>query len=379
MKNFAIVSSMASAIEEVIQRLLSQAETLWPEAPPRALAISRQIQRPYSHTYRLALVPAGDTGPLAAGRAIYAKIIRPTSKNLYNTQKYVERLQQEFEVARMLRPYFDAVPQCGVVRPVAYFGDLLCLVTEEASGQILADLVVRGSKRWHASRAVPENERHCRRAGILLATLQAATPAQQAFDPRELLEYVEVRLQRLVESPAVPFSASDAGVVRQFLENNVVRVPHAQLQQCGCHCDYAPFNLIAEPTRMTVFDFAMFKTGSVYNDVAYFYHRLGGYLHKPTFSAHAIHALQRAFLEGYNQARQGPETGIENDLMFQILLIKHVINNYSAIMRRRVAGANARLSLPVRLFNRRVFHRYNAWLLHACRAPVAPAFATMPN
>jgi hypothetical protein len=90
-------------------------------------------------------------------------------------------------------------------------------------------------------------------------------------------------------------------------------------------------------------------------------------LHKPIFSAPAIHALQRAFLHGYNQARSRENCPIEQDSMFHIFSIKHVINNYSAIMRKRVVGPAARLSLPVRWFNRRVFRRYNEWLMRACK------------
>ncbi|MGH7496604.1 MAG: aminoglycoside phosphotransferase family protein [bacterium] len=358
---------MPGALEEVIQRLLAQAAELWPGTPPQRITVTKQIQRPYSNTFRLALLPGEQAQTVHYPAAVYAKIIRPTAKNRDNTQKYVERLQKEFEVARLLRARLPTAREFGVVHPVAYYGDLLCLVTTEASGIVLADVIAAGSKRWHGKNAWPNIARHCRRAGALLAAIQVATPETQPLRAEELLEYVEIRLQRLVASPAVPFSEPEAAAVRKFLEKTLAHMPVEQWQQSGCHSDYAPFNLLADTARMTVFDFAMFKTGSVYNDLAYFCHRLEGYLHKPTFSPSAIHALQHAFLEGYSQAGPGENRGLDHDPMFCVFLIKHVVNNYSAIMRQRVAGPSAHLSLPTRLFNRRVFRRYNDWLLHICK------------
>jgi aminoglycoside phosphotransferase (APT) family kinase protein len=358
---------MAGALDEVIRRLLEQAPELWPGTPPQRITVTKQIQRPYSNTFRLALLPGGHTQTAPHPPAVYAKIIRPTAKNRNNTQKYVERLHKEFEVARLLQARMPAVAEFGVVQPVAHFGDLLCLVTAEAPGQILADLIAAGSKRWHKKNAGQKIADHCGRAGALLAAMQSITPETQPLRAEELWEYVQVRLQRLVASEEVPFSESDAAVVGRFLERTLPQIPADQWQQCGCHSDYAPFNLLADSARMTVFDFAMFKTGSIYNDAAYFCHRLEGYLHKPTFSPDVIRALQCAFLEGYNRALQREKRRLENDQMFRVFSIKHVINNYSAIMRGRVAGSSAHLSFPVRLFNRRIYRRYNAWLLHQCQ------------
>lgn len=359
---------MAAAIEEVIQRLLAQAAALWPEAPPQKIAITGQIKRPYSTSFRLALLPADPGNAPRPPQAVYAKIINPTRKNSGGTQKYAERLQREFEIPRLLHTRLSPAPDLGLVRPVTYYSDLLCLITEEAPGRMLAELIAATATRWRPRRAWQNTALHCRRAGRLLAALQAATPEAHVLAGSELLEYVEVRLQRLVENPDIPFSKAHAGAVRRYLEKMLGQIPAEQLRQCGCHSDYAPFNLLASTERLTVFDFAMFKTGSIYNDAAYFCHRLQGYLHKPTFSAAAIHALQQAFLDGYNQAAGRGQQRLEQDLMFRVFLIKHALNNYSAIMRKRVAGGPAaHLSLPVRLFNRRVYRRYNEWLLRACQ------------
>ncbi len=358
---------MADAGEAVVQRLLAEARRLWPGAPSVALTIVQRFSRPYSTVYRLQLVNAEPGSVPTAPRALYAKVFRPSRDNLHNQQKYLDRLQTEFEVAQRLRAALQTQAHFAVVRPVAYYPELLALVTEEAHGRVLSEIVTAACKPWSLRSALQQAVLHCRRAGEALAAIQATTSVAELFAGNELLEYMKIRLQRLRESTETPFSSADHQLVLNFLERTLAKIPAEQLAQCGCHGDYAPFNLLADEERVTVLDFSMFKTGSCYNDVTYFHHRVEGYLHKPIFNAPAIHTVQRAFLEGYNHASGRAQHPIENDLLFRVMWMKHVLNNYSAIMRNRV-GRGRRASLAVRMFNRRVFRRYNEWLVRTCRA-----------
>ncbi len=357
---------MADAGDAVIARLRAEATQLWPETPPATITCAQKFSRPYSTVYRLLLnYPPGPIAP-ARPRALYAKIFRPSQKNLQQQQKYLDRLQIEFEVAAHLHERLHAEPGIGIVRPLAYYPDLLALVTEEAPGENLADIVSAACKRWALRNTLHQAVLHCHRAGTALAAMQVATEQTERGEASEILEYIDVRLQRLRASEAVPFSEADYKRVRHFLEQTLQRVPRAQLAQCGCHCDYAPFNLLADNARVTVLDFSMYKVGSCYNDVTYFHHRLQSYLHKPIFNPAAIRTVQSAFLEGYNQALGRERDPIEKDLMFRVMWMKHVINNYSALMRNRVGGGR-REALPVRMFHQHVFRRYNAWLQHMSR------------
>lgn len=356
---------MAEAGEAVIQRLLSEAKKLWPDAPAPAISITQKFSRPYSTVYRLQFRSAGES----SSPALYAKVFRPSAKNLQNQQKYLQRLQTEFEVAQQLRAALPEQAQFAFVRPVAYYPELLALVTEESRGRVLAEIISDACKPWALRKALEQTVLHCRRAGQALAAMQAATRSATPFDPDEFLDYVKLRLQRLLESTSVPFSSNDYKLVRNFLERALLVLPAEQLTQCGCHSDYAPFNLLADEERVTVLDFSMFKTGSCYNDVTYFHHRVEGYLHKPIYRTDAIRTVQRAFLEGYNAACGRTQNPVENDLLFRVLWMKHVINNYSAIMRNRV-GRGKRVSLTLRAFNQHIFRRYNEWLVHMSRRDV---------
>ncbi len=358
---------MADAGEAVIQRLLAEAAHLWPEAPPATITLARKFTRPYSTVYRLHLGYGQGQSSSPRARALYAKIFQPSTQNQDKQQKYLDRLQTEFEVAAHLHALLQEQQHIAVVRPVAYYPDLLALVTEEAGGQGLAEIITAACKHWALRNTLHQAVLHCHRAGIALAAMQTATRQTERCDAEEILEYIHVRLQRLRDSETVPFSPADYKRVLNFLEQTVANVPRAQLEQCGSHSDYAPFNLLADKERVTILDFSMYKIGSCYNDVTYFHHRVEGYLHKPIFSASAIRTVQSAFLEGYNQAAGRARDPIEQDRLFRVLWMKHVINNYSAIMRNRV-GRGRRESWTVRRFHEHVFRRYNEWLLMMSRA-----------
>jgi aminoglycoside phosphotransferase (APT) family kinase protein len=356
---------MHGDIIHVIARLRSQAHELWPETPPENFQIVRHLPRPYSNVYRLLLL----TRQAPLRHFVYAKILAPGAKLRSNPEKYLSRLATEFDVGQRLHEKLRCEKEFAIVKPIVCYPEFLAIVSEEAPGEPLANLIVREAKLWPDAGKLPQLVQHCRRAGQALAAMQKVTTDGSQFKPAELVEYVDVRLQRLLESRRTPFSSADRQQIIKFLESAIPQIPAAQLGMCGAHGDYAPFNVLAASEKITVTDFTMFKPGSVYNDLTYFYHRLEGYLHKPVFRPATIRNLQNAFLEGYVEAmgKTRQEWRVAGDLLFRIFLIKHVVNNYSAIMRQRVAAKGKKASFPARLFNQHVFRRYNRWLNRFCR------------
>jgi hypothetical protein len=77
--------------------------------------------------------------------------------------------------------------------------------------------------------------------------------------------------------------------------------------------------------------------------------------------------LQNEFLRGYVEFGPAEDWRVEEDALFKIFWIKHVVNNYSAIMRGRVMIRKGKVSFSAQLFNRHVFRRYNRWLHEICR------------
>ncbi len=360
---------MNNGIEQVIAKLRAQADELWPEAPPDDFRVVRHFVRPYSNVYRLQLVPRAERSLATPSRFIYVKILSRRATFQSNPEKYLARLATEFAAGRRLHEALGSAKEFGVVKPVAYYPECLAMVTEEAFGAPLSNVITRDGKLWPAADKLEQLATHCRRAGQALAVMQKATREASRYDPAELIEYIDVRMQRLLESDRVPFSAADRRQILRFLESAIPAIPVEQLGMSGCHSDYAPFNLLAAADKITVADFTMFKIGSVYNDLTYFCHRLEGYLHKPIYRSQTIRRLQDEFLRGYTEAsgHAGREWRVAEDLLFKIFWIKHVVNNYSAIMRQRVVIKGKRASLPAQLFNRRVFRRYNRWLSEVCQ------------
>ena len=355
---------MQKIIEAVIKRLHACCNDLWPDFSSPRFIVTNKFPRPYSMVYRLEL--RNGTSRNGLHRGMYVKIFKPSSKYKGNHSKYLERLKNEYAATDSLQKNSNGSHEFAVVKPLTYFPDLLALVTDEAAGQPLADLLEQTCKIWQPVNELPGVMLQCRRAGAALANIQKATRSDILFEPEKLLEYIEIRLQRLETSPQVPFTSRDRIMVTNFLQRNLAKLPENQLLQCGCHCDYGPFNILAGTHKATVIDFTMFKTGSIYNDVTYFHHRLEGFLHKPIFRSNAIHAAQRAFITAYDLAVRPQSTSIANDTLFTIFQIKHVINNYSATMRNR-RGGGKRVSPGNRLFNWHIYQRYNKWLSQVCR------------
>jgi len=356
---------MNDDIAPVIARLRSQAHEFWPETTPEDFQIVRHLARPYSNVYRLRLVCRHEPST----HFVYAKILAPAKKFQTVPEKYLTRLASEFDAGQRLHKALCLEKEFAIIKPVACYPEFLAIVSEEAPGESLANLIAREAKLYSSAGKLERLAEHCRRAGHALAAIQKVTAEVSRFEPAELLEYVDLRLQRLLESRQVPFAAADRQQIIKFLENAIPVIPAEQLLVSGTHGDYAPFNLLAAPEKITVADFTMFKSGSVYNDLTYFYHRLEGYLHKPFYRPPTIRHLQKAFLNGYAEASSEtkPAWRVSNDLLFKIFLIKHVVNNYSAIMRQRVVTNGKKISFPVQVFNQHVFRRYNRWLNLFCQ------------
>lgn len=356
---------MNNDIALVIARLRLQGHELWPETPPEDFQIVRRVVRPYSNVYRLQLLMRH----APSARFVYVKILTPRTRLQADPEKYLTRLATEFKASQRLHAVLRHEKEFAVIKPVAHYPELLAIVSEESPGEPLANLITREAKLWPAAEKMEQLAKYCRRAGQALTAIQKATAEVSRFDSAELLEYVDVRLQRLLASQQVPFSAADRQQIMKFLQSAIPAVPVEQLGLCGTHSDYAPFNVLAAPEKITVADFTMFKIGSVYNDLTYFYHRLEGYLHKPIYRPQTIRHLQNSFLDGYVEAMGKSKQGwrVSDDLLFKILLIKHVVNNYSSIMRQRVVAKGKKASFPVQVFNQHVFRRYNRWLNRFCQ------------
>jgi aminoglycoside phosphotransferase (APT) family kinase protein len=119
-----------------------------------------------------------------------------------------------------------------------------------------------------------------------------------AFDvPEDLVEYVDIRLMKLVKWEKI--EQRQYREILCYFEQQLEAGISLETEMCGVHRDLSLSNILIDQNNITVLDFAMYCLGSPYIDVSYFYQRLGNLLTNPAFRPQTIHFFQRKFLEGY--------------------------------------------------------------------------------
>ncbi len=346
---------MKIVVEDVLTAISQDRDVYFPTGLTTPLKISKKIWRPYSRVFRIE-ARTGD-----GVRYFWVKLFKVPKNFQEMADKYLARLQTEFDIATQLQQAFENMPGVQVVAPLAVFPQFGAVATWESRGKPFSDLIDQYGRRWSKKNHDQSLLDYAFKSGRALARLQEFTLTDQVFQPQELIEYIDIRLQRLVKNNRAPFSGKERKMVRDYLDRQIPAVPAAECRISGVHSDFGAFNVLAEDGCITLSDFTSYKLGSTYVDLTYFHHRLGGFLHKPVFREELIRQLQQQFLAGYGGA------GVERHHMFTLSLLRHTINNFSSLARNRRGGLG-RIPLPhVRLFNRRIFKIYRKWLHDICK------------
>ncbi|KAA3612084.1 MAG: hypothetical protein DWQ05_18965 [Calditrichaeota bacterium] len=345
---------MKIGIENVLSDLSENQAKYLPHGVSSTFKVVKKIWRPYSRVYR---IQAGQNG---SADFFWVKMFKVPNNFQEMADKYLARLQTEFDITQKLQHAFDSMPDTHVVSPLAVLPQFGAVATWESKGKPLSDLIDKNGRKWSNPNNDDELADYVFKSGKALARLQEFTRTEEVFDPGEVVEYVDIRLQRLVKNKRAPFTEKDRNLVLKFIEKEVPKVGDDECQVCGVHSDFGAFNVLVRDGEITLTDFTSYKTGSPYVDLTYFYHRLQGFLHKPVFRENLIYLLQNKFLEGYGN----PD--VRHHKMFTLSLIRHTINNFSSLARNRRGGLG-KIPLPhIQLFNRRIFRIYKDWLYKIC-------------
>ena len=345
---------MKIAVEDVLASISQNQTEYFHSSLQSPLKIVKKVWRPYSRVYRI----AADTG--TGRRYFWLKMFKVPKNFQKMADKYLARLQTEFDIATQLQRAFADSPRINVVEPLAVFPNFGAVATWESKGKPLSDLIDKYGRRWSPQKYDQRLLNYAFQSGQALARLQEFTMTCERFPPEEIIEYVDIRLQRLVKNSRAPFAEKERKMVLNFSEKMIPKITDEECHICGVHSDFCAFNVLAHDEIITLTDFTSYKLGSTYVDLTYFYHRLAGFLHKPVFREPFISALQQQFLAGYGNA------DITGRPMFILSLLRHTINNFSSLARNRRGGLG-KIPLPhVRLFNRRIFANYRKWLQETC-------------
>jgi Ser/Thr protein kinase RdoA (MazF antagonist) len=185
----------------------------------------------------------------------------------------------------------------------------------------------------------------CHGAGHWLRALQSSTPPAAGHSLDEMLEYVDVRLERISQLGPRGLDAGWRSEVRGVFRD--VRASEADLRVARIHGDFSLSNIIFDGRRTVAIDLTRFGVGSIYHDVSRLYHQLGLLLHKPYVRPATVARLRRALLSGY-----GGPADVAGQPLFQLFLIQHLLTHWLGLLKMSAAPYH------VRAFHRWVGYRH---------------------
>jgi hypothetical protein len=310
---------------------------------PASLEIVEYRTHPYSHIARVRIQGDGTSTPA------FVKLLRLKNDSPAHREAMRRRVVNEFEAA--LRVYRGFEHQAGIValRPLGCVPEQLALVTAEVHGEPLSHLLERDAA-WSAAPARLDALRAAlSKAGAWLGRFQKLQATTNIVDRERLVEYLDIRLTRLVRQPKARFSEADRTLVLRYAEAKGRLVPDSELREVWTHSDFGPSNVLVNGSTVTVIDFAMAHGGTIFNDIARMYTQLEWFSAKPKFRPATIRALQQALLAGFD-----PHLTEERPL-FELMVLQHRINHYLGSVER----GDGVLS---RIYNWHLARRDRAWV-----------------
>ena len=283
--------------------------------------------RPYSSVVRLvAHTPEGD-------RTLYAKTFKPRNDTPPELERQRQYLSTEYERTRLATQAFASMPHLGVPRLIAWFPDLMAIVTEEAQG-IGFDGILKRLALTRTRGARETAMTALQRVGEWLRVFQSRIPADP-LQRKDHRRYLERRLQALTRLGAIAQDDSDR-LLASF-DDQWARISYEELNPVATHADLCPANILVARDRVTVIDLAASLDRAKYLDVAHLYMHL-------TLAGRRLH-LGRGLTEQLRQTLlQSFEPGLRTDVpLFRLMLLQNVAVYYLFLVQSQPAGLRQRL------------------------------------
>jgi hypothetical protein len=237
----------------------------------------------------------------------------------------------------------------GVVPPVACYPDLLAIVTESVPGQTLLQYLEARISWFPGARDIGEACASMTGVGRWIREYQQSTPVDATTSVRELRDYIDIRLERLVRYSAARFTTSDRDSVLRYIERVGATLPAGALRLVQAHCDMSLGNILVSPQRVVVLDFAMAQPATWLYDVTKVYFQVGLMAAKPQFRSGPVRLLQAALLRGFDSSLDAGHS------LFRLVMLQHRINHLSALYVSPGAGITA-------LYNGALRRQHHRWL-----------------
>jgi hypothetical protein len=325
----------------LLTRLANDSEARFGIAGARITPVGYE-ERPFSWLCRAAVERPGRDSPALH---IFIKMFKP--KESGSGVDLRSRVAQDYATTCEVFSFMSQWPELGAVRPVAWFDDALTIVTEQADGETLLDLLQTGAAWFPSSRGVTALEGATAGVGRWLRHFQGFRPNDGRVTGDYLCKYVDVRLRRLVERRVM--AASQRTRILDHLDRLAARVQPADWSEVAIHGDLAPANVLVSHGRVVLLDFAMATRGTRLHDVSRLYMQLDLLRAKPQFRRRVIARLQEALLRGYE-----PDLTPAHPL-FRLLSMLHHVNHLGTLAFR----GESRLA---RLVSARAIGMHRRWI-----------------
>ena len=302
----------------------------------------RQLDRPFSTVLQVRVADH------QSSQGAFIKILKPrfdTPAQIAATRQHV---RSDFDTMCRVQVALARSQQLDAVRPIACFPEDLALVTGEAVGATLANMLTRVAAGWRRSAALDEALQALTHVGAWLKTVQSALPQEQDVELSRVRTYVSKRLDELESMGTVRLTPAGRRTLERYQDGLIAAMPE-RVPAVWIHADFCPENIIVHAGRVTVLDFVMAKAGTIYHDVAHLYLHIGVMAAKPWCRPSVVRTLQRALITSF-------ETGLDTERpLFALALYQHVLCQL-VLLQNGAAGRVARL------YAARLHRLHRGWL-----------------
>ncbi len=233
--------------------------------------------------------------------------------------------EQEFKALTALWAYQQHDEAAlAVPRPIGFNRSHSAVLMGKSPGEKLSIHLRWASWRSGGARPLPG---WFDASGAWLAALHrvSATQGDSAAVIERLEREFAADLAHCREAGLDPHLADAAG--RRF-EANRERFAEWSARQVGQHCDFAPYNILAADSGVTVIDFEGLRPGLVYEDIAYFL-CMAEIIPRYHLTRSANAALRARFLAGYRASAELDDAALD----FFVLLATIKIMGNSPVLR----------------------------------------------
>ena len=248
-------------------------------------------------------------------------------KNAYgkSPENFEKAIIQDYETNLFWYHKLCEYREFSTIKPLFLSLEHRAIITEEARGQNLGEVVLQKLKFLPGTKAFQQLTRYMHQTGRLLRLIQEFETQTAEYDLNKLVEDIDSRMRELVACRGNPFSPELRQGILDFYARHMSRAEKLPLHICYLHRDFMMGNLLVNEQELILHDFSRMHVGPGLLDLTRFYHHLELLKYKPIYQNKAVTALQEAFLQGYG-AQIHPD-----EVLFQFFLIRHYVTHFKGL------------------------------------------------